>query len=196
MSNDGAENKVGALEASVEKNEFSEEYAEWNKPEIKALIEKEPKFSSIDLKELFWVSRDNIIDTMSGTTLIPARVKKLFNECYSASSEPILRNQCEGQIKLLSADDLSDFYSLLEEKTLSNPEDKKCYHIYYFCVMSDVDFAYQKLLEILSRIDIQKIPFSLGNKFKDICTKYGADTKLMTLLEANELLIKTIKTTR
>ena len=196
MSNDDAENKVGVLEASVEKSEFAEEYAEWNKPEIKALIEKEPKFSSIDLKELFWVSRDNIIDTMSGTTLIPARVKKLFNECYSASSEPILRNQCEGQIKLLSADDLSDFYSLLEEKTLSNPEDKKCYHIYYFCVMSDVDFAYQKLLEILSRIDIQKIPFSLGNKFKDICTKYGADPKLMTLLEANELLIKTIKTTR
>lgn len=196
MSNDGAENKVVALETAVEKNEFAEQYAEWNKPEIKALIEKEPKFSSIDLKELFWVSRDNIIDTMSGTTLIPARVKKLFNECYNTSSEPMLKNLCEGQVKQLSADDLNDFYSLLEEKTLSNPEDRKCYHIYYYCIMSDVDAAYPKLLEILSRIDRQKIPFSLGNKFNDICNKYSADNKLKTLLEANKQIMNTINTAR
>ena len=67
---------------------------------------------------------------------------------------------------------VNDFYSLLEEKTLSNPEDRKCYHIYYYCIMSDVDAAYPKLLEILSRIDRQKIPFSLGNKFNDICNLF------------------------
>ena len=86
--------------------------------------------------------------------------------------------------------------SLLEEKTLSNPEDRKCYHIYYYCIMSDVDAAYPKLLEILSRIDRQKIPFSLGNKFNDICNKYSADNKLKTLLEANKQIMNTINTAR
>ena len=126
---------------------------------------------------------------MSGTTLIPARVKKLFNECYNTSSEPVLKNLCEEQVKQLSADDLNDFYLLLEEKTLSNPEDRKCFHIYYYCIMSDVELSYLKLLEILSRIERKKLPFSLGNKFKDIHAKFSADTKLMTLLEENEQIM-------
>lgn len=196
MSYDGSENKIATLEQAVESGNFPDDMTEWNITGVKSLIEKEPKFSSVDMKELFWVSRDNIIDAMSGTTLIPIKVKKLFNESYNAASENILKRLCEGQVKQLSAEDLRDFYSLLEEKTLTNPNDKRCYHIYYYTIMSDVEQAYLRLLGILRRINTQSIPFSLGNKFKDIYEKYNQDGELLKLLNNNDQLIKSIKTSK
>lgn len=194
MSYDGSENKIAKLEQAIESGNFQEDMAEWNITGVKSLIEREPKFSSVDMKELFWVSRDNIIDAMSGTTLIPVRVKRLFNDSYNAASDNILKSLCEGQVKQLSAEDLRDYYSLLEEKTLSNPNDKRCYHIYYFCIVCEVEQAYQRFLGILRRIDTQSIPFSLGNKFNDIFEKYNQDSELLKLLNNNNKLIKSIKT--
>lgn len=196
MSYDGSENKIATLEQAVESGNFPDDMTEWNITGVKSLIEKEPKFSSVDMKELFWVSRDNIIDAMSGTTLIPVRVKRLFNDSYNAASDNILKRLCEGQVKQLSAEDLRDFYSLLEEKTLTNPNDKRCYHIYYYTIMSDVEQAYLRLLDILRRINTQSIPFSLGNKFNDIFEKYNQDGELLKLINSNKQLIKSIKTAK
>ena len=196
MSYDGSENKIAKLEQAIESGNFQEDMAEWNITGVKSLIEREPKFSSVDMKELFWVSRDNIIDAMSGTTLIPIKVKRLFNESYNAASDNILKPLCEGQVKQLSAEDLRDYYSLLEEKTLSNPNDKRCYHIYYFCIVCEVEQAYQRFLGILRRIDTQSIPFSLGNKFNDIFEKYNQDGELLKLINSNKQLIKSIKTAK
>lgn len=196
MSYDGSENKIATLEQAVESGNFPDDMTEWNITGVKSLIEKEPKFSSVDMKELFWVSRDNIIDAMSGTTLIPVRVKRLFNDSYNAASDNILKPLCEGQVKQLSAEDLRDYYSLLEEKTLSNPNDKRCYHIYYFCIVCEVEQAYQRFLGILRRIDTQSIPFSLGNKFNDIFEKYNQDGELLKLINSNKQLIKSIKTAK
>ena len=196
MSYDGSENKIAKLEQAIESGNFQEDMAEWNITGMKSLIEREPKFSSVDMKELFWVSRDNIIDAMSGTTLIPVRVKRLFNDSYNAASDNILKSLCEGQVKQLSAEDLRDYYSLLEEKTLSNPNDKRCYHIYYFCIVCEVEQAYQRFLGILRRIDTQSIPFSLGNKFNDIFEKYNQDGELLKLINSNKQLITSIKTAK
>ena len=62
--------------------------------------------------------------------------------------------------------------------------------------MSDVEQAYLRLLGILRRINTQSIPFSLGNKFKDIYEKYNQDGELLKLLNNNNQLIKSIKTSK
>ena len=58
--------------------------------------------------------------------------------------------------------------------------------------MHDVSGSYNKLLEVLGRIDTTKIPFSLGNKFKEILEKYNQDKKLENLISKNTRLMKTI----
>ena len=71
--------------------------------------------------------------------------------------------------------------------------DKKAYSVYYFCIMHDIPTAYNRLLDILSRIDVKQISFALGNKFKDILNRYGKDKKLLDLLKANNRLIRAIE---
>lgn len=145
------------------------------------------------MKELFWVSRDNLVDEMSGLSLISTRVKSVFNNAYNASSDTIREDVCKKEVKGLVSNELEEVYDLLDSKLLMAADDRNAFSVYYFCIMNDVDRAYQRLLEVLSRISVTSIPFSLGNKFKDILEKYGDDKKLKEQLKANDRLIRTIE---
>lgn len=168
------------------------DFQDWNKPDLLTLVSTEPKFSSIDMKELFWVSRDNIVDQMSGLTLISTRIKSIFAKVYNASTDPIRETACKSEISGLLQDELNDIFDLIDVKILTNPNEKNGYSVYFYCIMNDVSGAYNRFLEILSRTDTTKIPFALGNKFKDILSKYNNDNKLLGYISKNEKLMRTI----
>ena len=71
--------------------------------------------------------------------------------------------------------------------------DKNAFSVYYFCVVQNVPRAYNPLLDILLRIDVKQIPFSLSNKFDEILKLYGNDKKLLELLKANVKLMRAIE---
>ena len=194
MGNQGVPKELLEIEAYAEgqKKDISN-YQDWNSQDLLKLISTDPKFSEVDMKELFWVSRDNLVDEMSGLSLISTRVKSLFNNAYYASSDTIREDVCKKEIKGLASNELEEVYDLLDSKLLMTAEDRNAFSVYYFCIMNDVERAYQRLLEILSRISVSSIPFSLGNKFKEILEKFGNDKKLKELLKPNGRLIRTIE---
>lgn len=76
MSSHDTPKEVLELETLVDTgNKDFGDYKEWNSLELKQIFASEPKFSQVDLRELFWVSRDNLVDQMSGIALIPPLVK-------------------------------------------------------------------------------------------------------------------------
>ena len=193
ISNIEAPEELRKIEAYAEGlSEDISELKDWNVPELLKLVSTEPKFSSVDMKELFWVSRDNLVDEMSGQSLVPAKIRALFMKAYNASSDPIRKNVCEKDISLLSLGEIEDFFDLLDSKILTSPNDKVCYLVYYFCIMHGIERAYNRLLDILTRIDTSMIPYSLGNKFKDILEKYSNDKKLFGLIKPNAQLVRSI----
>lgn len=169
------------------------QYQAWNNQELLKLVVTEPKFSEVDMKELFWVSRDNLVDEMSGLSLISTRVKTVFNNAYNAASDNIREDAVKNEVKGLAANELEEFYDLLDSKLLMAADDKNVYSVYYFCIMNDIERSYQRLLEVLSRINVASISFSLGNKFKDLLAKYGDDKKLKELLKSNTRLMRAIE---
>ena len=194
MSSHDTPKEILALEAIVDAgNKDFGEYKEWNSLELKQIFASEPKFSQVDMRELFWVSRDNLVDQMSGVALIPPHVKNVFNKIYNADSDSIRKNMCKTEITGLSSEGIKDIFTLLDAKLLTSVMDKNAYGVYYYCILNDIAGAYESFLEILSRIDTSKIPFSLGSKFKDILDKYGSDKKLITLIERNNRLMNSIK---
>lgn len=194
MGNQVAPKELLEIEAYAEgQRKDISHYQDWNSQDLLKLISTDPKFSEVDMKELFWVSRDNLVDEMSGLSLISTRVKSVFNNAYNASSDTIREDVCKKEVKGLVSNELEEVYDLLDSKLLMAADDRNAFSVYYFCIMNDVDRAYQRLLEVLSRISVTSIPFSLGNKFKDILEKYGDDKKLKEQLKANDRLIRTIE---
>lgn len=169
MSSHDTPKEILELEAIVDagNNDFGK-YKEWNTFELKQIFASEPKFSQVDMRELFWVSRDNLVDQMSGIALIPPLVKSIFNKAYNADSDSIRKKICNTEIVKLSPEGIKDIFTLLDAKLLTSAADKNAYGVYYYCVLNNIAGAYESFLEILSRIDTSKIPFSLGSKFKDI----------------------------
>ena len=78
---------------------------------------------------------------------------------------------------------------------ITKPNEKNGYNVYLFCIENNVEGAYPKFLSILERIDVKKIPFSLGNKFNDILKIYP-DKKLKEILSSNNKLSNAINTAK
>lgn len=194
MGSKGVPKELKEIESYAEdqKKDISQ-YQAWNNQELLKLVATEPKFSEVDMKELFWVSRDNLVDEMSGLSLISTRVKTVFNNAYNAASDNIRKDAVKNEVKGLAANELEEFYDLLDSKLLMAADDKNAYSVYYFCIMNDLERAYQRLLEVLSRINVASISFALGNKFKDVLAKYGDDKKLKELLKSNTRLMRAIE---
>lgn len=171
------------------------ENKEWEQTDVKILLEINPLFSSVNLKELFWVSRDKLSDIIGGTSLYSAKVKDVFKRAYNHSSDSILKSICSDEITKLSADDSRDFFEQLDEMIITKPNEKNGYNVYIFCIENNVEGAYPKFLSILERIDVKKIPFSLGNKFNDILKIY-TDKKLKEILSSNNELSNAINTAK
>ena len=154
---------------------------EWEQTDVKTLLGINPLFSSVNLKELFWVSRDKLSDIIGGTSLYSAKVKDVFKRAYNYNSDSILKKICVDEIAQLSADDSHDFFEQLNEMIITKPNEKNGYNVYFFCIENNIEGAYAKFVGILDRIDVQKIPFSLGNKFNDIM-KMHPDKKITEII--------------
>ena len=150
---------------------------EWEQTDVKTLLGINPLFSSVNLKELFWVSRDKLSDIIGGTSLYSAKVKDVFKRAYNYTSDPILKTIC------------------IDEIVITKPNEKNGYNVYFFCIENNIEGAYTKFVGILDRIDVQKIPFSLGNKFNDILKKHP-DKKLKEIVSSNKKLSNAIKTAK
>lgn len=168
---------------------------EWEQTDVKTLLGINPLFSSVNLKELFWVSRDKLSDIIGGTSLYSAKVKDVFKRAYNYTSDSILKTICVDEIAKLLADDSHDFFEQLDEMIITKPNEKNGYNVYFFCIENNIEGAYAKFVGILDRIDVQKIPFSLGNKFNDIL-KMHPDKKLMEIVSSNKKLSNAINTAK
>ena len=194
MNSKGVPKELVTIEAFAEDNTKDiSGYQDWKSQDLLELVSADPKFSTVSLKELFWVSRDNIVNEMSGLSLVSSRVKTVFSNAYEAATDKIRENICGKEVKGLSETDIEDFYDLLDSKLLMAASDKNAFSVYYFCIMKDVPRAYNRLLDILSRIDAKQISFALVNKTEDILNRYGNDKKLLDILKANEKLMRAIE---
>lgn len=182
------------LEALVESGESDfKDYKEWNTDDLKVLLSEEPKFSTVDMKELFWVSRDNIIDQMSGIYIMSPKVKSTFAKLYADTSDPIRENIVKNELKKFSTDEISDILSLLDTKLLTDVKDKIAYSIYYICIMNEIPNAYTRFIALLYRIDVTKMPMYLANKLKTVLDKNNNDPKLLSILSKNPKIANGLK---
>ena len=171
------------------------ENKDWEQTDVKTLLGINPLFSSVNLKELFWVSRDKLSDIIGGTSLYSAKVKDVFRRAYNHTSDSILKAICTDEITTLSADDSHDFFEQLDNMIITKPNEKNGYNVYLLSIENNIEGAYAKFLNILERIDVRKIPFSLGNKFHDILEMYP-DKKLKEILSSNKRLSNAINTAK
>lgn len=182
--------EILTLEKYANKGEGSLPSQVWNDANVLSLFEAAPLFSSVNLKELYWVSRDNVVNSMGGMSLIPIRLKELCSSITRKNlTDNVIAAFCKDTVSLFKAEDLKDFYTLLDNKILTAPNEKPSYNLYYHMIMADIDGSYDRFLSILKRIKFEEaILFSLSDKFKDLLNKFNNDQELINLIKKNTAL--------
>jgi hypothetical protein len=179
--------------AEIKDKEGIKKYkSDWASDEIIKWLNIEPKLSNIDLKDYFWISRDQLEKSISGSSLIPVQIRNLCKTLLEAGSGTILVNIVEKEvIGKLDENNLENLLSLLEKELLKAPENDNIHKIFIELMSKKVN-CIDSYKRIIQQVDNTRISFSLQNDFK-LATQQNSEIKtLYTIFDSKSQIYKAL----
>lgn len=119
------ENEAGSGEKLRVEGDGTNELSAWQTPRIRDWLTMDPPLSDVDLRDYFWVARDRTKSTLTGASLVPPLVKRLFMSLIGGNSG--IRNVSAKEAQSLSADDRESLLHLLEQQATRHPEQDEAF---------------------------------------------------------------------
>jgi hypothetical protein len=174
------------------KNKFS---AEWGSEKIVRWLNIEPKLSNIDLRDYYWISRDQLSTSISGGSLISPIIRSLSKRLIEHVSGSILTNSITQEVdgKLTETDHYT-LLSLLEKELIKTPEKAEIHKVFIEMMAQNVTGSLEAYSRVIKTVDNTKIPFSLRNDLQLAEKKNAAINTLYTLFDSKSQIFKALKT--
>lgn len=188
MAQSGLPNEIKFLEEACcdkkpedSKNEIQGLYQNWTKDKVIRWLSVEPKLTSIDLRDYFWISRDKLSTSIAGTSLISPTVKALFKELENELPATLTKKIITDKIPLLLDYERTSLLELLSQMLKKNPKTKRLYDIFNYLIdekIPDAATYYMESLKAISTSDIEPgVGVSLSTyhahpEFGDFLSKY------------------------
>lgn len=137
---DGIPEEIKSIENVCSKNNANEikqalkdaNFEEWNNEKVIKWLQINPKLSDVDLRDYFWISRDNI-SSLTSDTLISPIVKAFYNEIIidnlpTKVSEDIISKR----MGVLTESEKQQFFEILSQDLMKNPNKKRLFDIFIY----------------------------------------------------------------
>ena len=196
-SQKGESKELKELESLASKNSIEiikEKYsADWGTDKTIKWLNAEPKLTDIDLRDYYWITRDQLTTSISGSSLVSPHIRSLVKKLIEPVAGTALTRTVANEIKdKLSEGDYETLISLLEKELTKTPE-KTEIHEAFIELMSqkcpDVIDAYTR---VINKVDNKKIPFSLAQNFKLIESKNVEVKKLYKVFKKDSQIFNAI----
>ena len=170
VSQSGEPNELIELENLAKKNNkeiINEKYSSsWSSDALIRWLSIEPVLARTDLRDYFWISRDQLEKSISGSSLIPPYIRALCQKILNHGSGKILSNIVTTEIKnKLNEQEIGYLFPLLEKELLKAPENKLNHIIFIELISQKIPSAIECYKRLIKLIDNSKIPFSLRSDF-------------------------------
>ena len=182
--------KLAAEENTEEiKKQFS---IEWASGKVIKWLNAEPKLTNVDLRDYFWISRDQLSTTISGASLIPPHIRTLTKKLISHGSGSILSNTIRQEVVgKLTETECETLLTLLEKELIKVPENDSVHKVFIEMMSQRVLGIIKSYGRAIAKTDNSKIPFSLRSEFKlaeekneNVKTLYGLFEKSSQIYKA------------
>ena len=196
-SQKGESKELKELESLASKNSIEiikEKYsADWGTDKTIKWLNAEPKLTDIDLRDYYWITRDQLTTSISGSSLVSPHIRSLVKKLIEPVAGTALTRTVANEVKdKLSEGDYETLISLLEKELTKAPE-KTEIHEAFIELMSqkcpDVIDAYTR---VINKVDNKKIPFSLAQNFKLIESKNVEVKKLYKVFKKDSQIFNAI----
>lgn len=165
--------------------------ADWANEKIMKWLNVEPKLAGIDLRDYYWISRDQLTGTISGSSLIPVNIRLIFKELINHGSASILSNTISNKIiNHLAPNDYETLLSLLEKELSKSPESASIHKIFIELMAQKAPDVIVSYSRVIKQINNDLIPFSLRNEIKLSEKKNDTVKALYKLYDKNSAIYK------
>lgn len=163
---DGTPYQISELEDMCSEKTFADAkiileekgYKEWHKEKLIKWLNAEPKIKGVDLRDYFWISRDKILTSIAGSSLIPPIVKAVFKELENELPATLSKKIIVEKVVPLAENEKLIFLELLSSTIKKNPKTKRLYDIFHYLIDENVPGAaicYREALKSISVADIE-----------------------------------------
>lgn len=145
------------------KKQFS---PEWGSDKIVKWLNAEPKLANVDLRDYYWISRDQLSTTISGASLISPHIRSLTKQLIDHGSGSILTNTITQEVNgKLSEPEGEMLLALLEKELIKFPENDSIHKVFIEMMSQNVPKIIESYSRAIAKADNSKIPFSLRSEF-------------------------------
>lgn len=145
-----------ALSEQYEGDEKVEIPEDWATPQLQRWIKMLPSLNGVDLSDYFWIARDRLQSSMSGISMVPPIVRRVFEELVSGNDPT----------KKAAATVASDFddaeretlFVLLERNVMRHPSEKPAYDAFRFLLEANVASTAIRYASTLGDVPPTQIP--------------------------------------
>ncbi|MCG2831438.1 MAG: KAP family NTPase [Desulfobacteraceae bacterium] len=191
------EKSIKEVEGDIDKLE-SDKITEkrWDIKSMRCWLAMEPSLSDIDLRDYFWIARDRLESTLSGTALISPIVRLALSDIISGNSGKV--NQALHTVKEFEEDERVSFLDLLETHIKRHADEKSGYDAFRELINTDIPGSVESYLNVLLTVPINAIPVAiafdmagllkgrhdLGEKFEPVIERLSSKkSKINTALQ-------------
>jgi hypothetical protein len=141
----------------------------WDTKSVKRWLAMEPRLSDVDLRDYFWIARDRLESTLSGTALISPIVRLALSEILSDNT--VVANKAVEAVQSFKEDERVSFLDLLETHIKRHPDEKAGYDAFAKIIHKDVSGSIESYVNALSKAPIESIPpaiaYDMAGLFKE-----------------------------
>jgi len=149
------------------KEEIKNQYtADWSSDKILRWLNTEPKLANVDLRDYFWISRDQLTGSISGSSLVSPHIRILFRKLLNHGSGKILSNIIEKEITKFSLVENETLFSLLEKELTKEPANSSTHKVYIELIAHSIEGSIESYIRSIKAVDHDIIPFSIRSEFK------------------------------
>lgn len=159
QSDEGMDNKesnilqsdedIDSKEDLEKKSEPEKTIPGWEVPFLKRWIEMKPLLSEVDLRDYFWISRDRIQSTLSGISMVPPIVRRIFGDIISDNQGK--RNMAIEETIALDEDERISLLTLFEKHVPRHPQAKQGYDALRGLIESNIPGSIETLVNVLDK---------------------------------------------
>lgn len=185
--------ELETLVASHDIEPMKSKFPDWSDERIRRWLTIEPKLSEVDLRDYYWISRDQLEGSISGASLIPPHVRGLLRKLTDHGSATILTSMIKADLPKLNDPDLSSLLSLLEKELLKAPENDRLHKVFIEMIAQKINSSIQSYSRTIKQVDHNKISFSLRNQIQGAITKNPLAKEILTLFKKDSQIGKGLK---
>lgn len=140
---------------------------EWSTPQLQGWIKMVPSLSGIDLRDYFWIARDRLQSSMSGISMVPPVVRRVFEGLTSDNAST--KREASTALSTFGDSEVEMLLDLLQQNVRQHPSEKKAYDAFRSLVESNVPGAASRMAQTISDVPPSEIPPAVGGDLLTLC---------------------------